>query len=312
MLRGWWTGNFNNYEVTKMKRMLILCWVIFLSFTLLLTAQETKQKKEKKYSIEISAGAGSINPQKLLHRASGTEELISQYAGFYNLDFTTTGQFDQSKLMIPFNFSLCYSLKKKLYLRAGVEYAFNNSSSGKEFQLASQEFSEYHQYAFSSKISYLMPQVGMGLHITNALDLYGSLGLGLSRFTYTEELNSEMSPGNELSTRTIYKARGTSLALLMGIKYRIKLKKIVTFVKLEYLMLKVNRFKGSKSYELGGSIGDEVQNGTFYQFEWNPYLKGWFDYWEIFETDPTGTDKQNAVEMGLNLSCIRLMVGFSF
>ncbi len=295
-----------------MKRIIILCWVIFLSFTLLLTAQEAKQKKEKKYSIEISVGAGSTNPQQILHRAHGTETLISQYADFYQLDVTTTGQFDQSKMMIPFNFSVCYSLKKKLYFRAGIEYAYNNSSSGKEFQLASQGFSEYHEYAFSSKISYLMPQVGIGLRITNAFDLYGSLGLGLSRFTYTEDLNSEMSPGNELSTRTIYKAKGTSPALLMGIKYRIKLKKIYTFLKLEYLLLKVNRFKGSKSYELGGSVEDEVQDGTFYHFEWDPYSSGRFDYWEIFETDPTGTDKQNVVEMGLNLSCIRLMIGFSF
>jgi opacity protein-like surface antigen len=295
-----------------MKRIIILCWISFLSIPLLLTAQETKQKKEKKYSIEISAGAGRINPEQLLHRASGTEELISQYANFYQLDVTTTGQFDQKKLMIPFNLSVCYTLKKKLYFKVGVEYAYNNSSSGKEFQLASQGFSEYHEYAFSSKVSYLMPQVGIGLRITNAFDLYGSLGLGLSRFTYTEDLSSEMSPGNELSTRTTYKGKGTSPALLMGIKYRIKFKKIYTFLKLEYLFLKVNRFKGSKSYELGGSIEDEVQDGTFYLFEWDPYSSGRFDYWEIFETDPTGTDKQNVMEMSLNLSCIRLMIGFSF
>lgn len=297
-----------------MKRIMILCLslIILLSFTLLLPAQEAKQKKEKKYSIEISMGIAPINPKQLFYRASGIDELVSQYADFYGLDTTFTGEFKQNKRMMPFNFSLSYSLKKKWYLRAGVEYAYSNSSSGKEYQLEWLGVTENHQYALSYKLSYLMPQVSIGIRLTNAFDLYGSVGLSFSRFTYSEDVETKLGPANEISTHAIYKAKGTAPGLIMGLKYRIKLKKIYALVKLEYLLLKVNQFKGSKSFQSGGTVGDEVQDGTFYQFEWNPYLMGWFDYWDAFETDPSPTDRQNINKMSLDLSCIRLMIGFSF
>ena len=297
-----------------MKRMMILCLglIILLSFTLLLTAQEAKQKKEKKYAIEISLGAAAINPKQLFYRADGIDELVSQYADFYGLDTTFTGEFKQNKRMIPVNFSVSYSLKKKWYLRAGVEYAFSNSSSGKEYQLDWEGVTENHEYALSYKISYLMPQVGMGIRLTNAFDLYGSVGLSFSRFTYSEDVDTRLDQVNEIATHTIYKARGTAPGFLMGLKYRVKLKKIYAHVKLEYLLLKVNRFKGSKSFQSGGAAGGDVQDGTFYQFEWNPYLMEEFDYWDAFETEPSPTDRQNIDKLGLDLSCIRLMIGFSF
>jgi hypothetical protein len=70
--------------------------------------------------------------------------------------------------------------------------------------------------------------------------------------------------------------------------------------------------KGSKSFATVGAVGEELQDATFYRYEWNPFGLGWFDYWDAFETDPVQVDKRNIQKMGLNLSSVRFMIGVSF
>jgi hypothetical protein len=292
--------------------------VLTAAFTFVLPAQDKDsgeaKKKEKKYTIEFSLGMGRINPQQLYDRSAGIDELVSQYAGHYDVAVTSTGEFKQNKLMIPINVSVTYPLKNKLYLRAGLELAFSNSSSEKEFELdwaggiqSLGDQIELQQYGLTYKVSYFMPQVGAGYRISDVFDIYGAFGLGFARFTYTEAFTVTMGSDTPQSSTTVYKASGTAPGIIFGAKYRIKLKKIHAFIKLETLLLKAGMLKGSKT-----GAGDDVSDGTFYYYDWNPYLKRNFPFWDVFETEPSTMDKSNVAGMSLNLSTIRIMLGISF
>jgi hypothetical protein len=304
-----------------MKRTATLYWVVLLlvTFSFILPAQdkdpgETK-KKERKYTIEFSMGMGRINPQQLYDRSGGIDELVSQYAGHYDVAVTSTGEFKQNKLMIPINVSASYPLKNnKFYLRAGLELAFSSSSSEKEFELdwsggiqSLEDQTELQTYGLTYKVSYFMPQVGGGYRISDSFDIYSAVGLGFTRFTYTEAFSVKMGADAQQSVTTEYKGRGTALGIIFGAKYRIKIKKINAFIKLETLLLKAGLLKGSKT-----GAGENVSDGTFYYYDWNPYLKRSFPFWDVFETEPSSMDKSSVAGMSLNLSTIRIMLGISF
>lgn len=277
-------------------------------------------KKEKKIELEFSVGAANINPESIYQRTSGTDFLIRQYAEYYQLGYSAAGTLNENKLLIPFNFSLNYYLKEKWYLKAGIDYGSNSVSSEKSYQVAWADFNETHEYNITNKISYLVPHVGMGLRFSS-FDLYGAVGLGFARFKHIEDLNYS-EPGFGYDTTYTFQVKGTAPAVIIGIKYRIKLGKktgkgINAIVKLESLLLKVNRWNGSKTTVGSESVGEsysETKEGTLYMFEWNPYGDQWFDYWDLLENIPSGADPlmRNTKELGIQLSGFRLMIGIAF
>ena len=276
--------------------------------------------KHRKYAVEVGLGIARFNPQELYDRSTGIDEMVRQYVGHYQVNITETGDFKQNKLMIPINVSLTYPLKGKWYLRGGLEYGFSNCSSSKEFTLSWLLSDETQQYDNSYKISYLMPQVGAGYHITGGLDVFASLGLGFSRFSYSEDFSTDMGlrvagEQGQYATNTLYKAHGIAPALMLGAKYQlpVKLKKnIRAFVKLEYLLFKTNSLKGSRTTTMSGIMEEDVLEGTVYYYEWDPFRKGGFNYWDMFEDKPGTLDVRNVGKLSLNLSAIRLMIGVSF
>ena len=273
-------------------------------------------EKEKKYEIEVSIGAARLNPASIYNRASGLDSLIDQYARYYQLDYTVTGKFAESKLFIPFNISGNYLLNEKLYLKAGIDYCFRKASpSEKVFQVDWGNFSENYEYILTDKISYVMPHIGLGFR-REAFDFYGVLGLGFARFTHTEELDYS-EPGYSIGTTDTFKVKGTGLGAIVGIKYSYRLNKrstghaIDAFVKVETVLLKVSTLKGSKVTTAADSEGGRVSQtmeGTLYAFEWNPYGVQRVDFWDLYEesSDP------DIEKLSLNLSGIRLMIGISF
>lgn len=311
-----------------MKRRIIsicICCILLLSFSLQLPGQEKKSKKERNHWFEISVGVGGIEPQELYYRTRGIDEMVGQYVGYYGGNTTITGKFNEHKWMIPLSVSVNFPLKKKWYLRGGIEYGMSLSASEKRFRIlwlpipgTTTGASETQEYALSNKIYYIMPQLGLGYRVSDSFDFYGSVGLGFTQFTYTEDFTVLVGSSGGQSSSGVFKARGTAPGIIVGGKYRFPLgrrgvkKKAHVFVKLEFMMLKANSLKGSKSFDPGGTVGEELQDATFYRFEWNPFGLGWFDYWDAFETDPAQTDKRNIQKMGLNLSSIRFMIGISF
>lgn len=293
-----------------------------LLMTLLITNINLLSQKEKKVEVELSVGVARVNPASIYQRSSGIDELIYQYAQHYQADYSTTGGFSESKLLIPFSFSANFHLNKKLYLKAGLDYSFSGSSSSeKSFQVAWSNFYEQYDYQLTNKISYLMPHIGIG-YGGGSFDFYGALGMGFTRFTHIEELHySESEPGYSYDSEDTFKVKGTAPGAIIGIKYSFPLEKkspgkgIRAFIKLEAVLLKVNSFNGTKTTIASDSQGERVsqtQEGTLYEFEWDPYGGQRFSYWDIYDTLPDDSTMRNFQEMGINLSGIRLMIGISF
>ena len=301
------------------------CCILLLSFSFQLPGQEKKQRKERNHWFEISVGVGRSNPQALYYRARGIDDMVGQYVDYYGGSADITGEFKENKLMIPLSVSVNFPLKKKWYLRGGIEYGMSSSISGKQFEILWQPMpgdtigaGETQEYELSYKTYYIMPRLGLGCRVSDSFDLYGSVGLGFTRFRYTEDFTVRVGALVGQSGSRVFKAGGTVPGFIVGGKYRFPLgkkgaeKKVHGFVKVEFMMLKVNSLKGSKSFDPGGTVAGELQDAVFYRYEWNPFGPGWFDYWDAFETDPAGADKRNIQKMGLNLSSIRLMIGISF
>jgi hypothetical protein len=290
--------------------------------TLLIININLFSQKEKKIELEFSVGVARVNPESIYLRSSGIDELIYQYARHYQADYSTTGEFSQGKLLLPFSFSANYRLNNKLYLKVGMDYSFSGSSSSeKSSQVTFSDFYEQYDYELTDKISYLMPHIGIG-YGNGSFDFYGALGMGFTRFTHTEDLHySESEPGYSYDSGDTFKVKGTAPGIIIGIKYRLPFfkkspgKSINPFIKLEAVLLKVNSFSGTKTTAASDSRGErfsQTQEGTLYQFQWNPFGSQRFDFWDLYDTLPDDPTMRNFQEIGINLSGIRLMIGISF
>jgi hypothetical protein len=293
-----------------------------LIMTLLIININLFSQKEKKVQWELAVGVARVNPVSIYQRSSGIDELIYQYAQHYQAQYTTTGGFSESKLLIPFSFSANYRLNKNLYLKAGLEYSFSGgNSSEKSSRVAWNDFYEQYDYQLDYKISYLMPHIGIG-YGNGSFDFYGALGMGFTRFTHTEDLHySESEPGYSYDSEEAFEVKGTAPGVIVGIKYSLPLfkkssgKGIKAFIKLEALLLKVNSFSGTKTTIASHSQGErfsQTQEGTLYEFEWAPYGSQGFAFWDVYDTPPDDPAMRNFQEMGINLSGIRIMIGISF
>jgi len=301
-------------------KVIILLTMLLLANGILFSQDTTGTvKKEKKFEIEFSIGLAKMNPESIYARSLGIDALIDQYARYYQLDQSVTGEFMENKRFIPLNVSGNFLLNDNVYLKLGLDYCFSSASSEKTYQVAWEDFNENHDYNLTDKISYLMPHLGVGLRHAS-FDFYGALGLGLVRFIHTEELNYS-EPGYGLETSDTFEVKGTAPGIIIGIKYRVKLNKktsgssVNAFVKLESVLLKVNSLKGSKVSAAADSAGErysQMLEGTLYNFGWSPYGTQRFDFWDLYETPPTDPLIQNIEKLSLNLSGIRLMIGISF
>lgn len=297
-----------------------------LSFAFQMAGEEGKEEsKEKKFAVELSAGLGMVNPADLFLRASGIEAMVAQYVAFTEADSTVTGEFKKVKMLIPMNISATYALGKKLYLRAGVEYGTGLSSSEKGFLMSwppvagsSVGGTESQYYGLNYKVTYFMPQVGVGYRVGKTFDIYGSVGFGLARFSYTEDFTVLMNSVQTVSSSLDYTAKGTAPGFILGAKYRFPLRRWESesgahgFIKVEYMMFKVNELKGTNRFGTGASVIEEFKDVTFYTFQFNPFELGSLDYWDAFLGEPGAPGMTNPKKMALNLSAIRLMIGISF
>ncbi len=309
------------------KRIIIIaiCCIFLVSITFQLDGEEKKQKKGRKFLVEFSVGLSRTNPQDLFSRATGIGQMVTQYADYTGAGMAIDGKFSENKLMIPLNLSIVYPLNKKLYIRGGIEYGFGMSSSEKGFLLNWPPQSETdlggtesQYYSLSYKTTYIMPQIGLGLRLNDSFDIYGTLGLGLTRFTYSEDFTVLVNAAQTLTTNLNYTANGTAPGIILGARYQFPIRKwgrksnSSAFVKVEYMILKAGSLTGTKAQGTGFTVDEELKDATFYTFMWNPFGLGTFDYWDASGTEPSGSDIGGVKKMSLNLSCIRLMIGISF
>lgn len=297
--------------------MIFLVLLVFLNLNLSLFPQINEQEIEKrKLEFEVSGGLSLIREHdELYSRISGNATLIDQYVQFYGLTSSSTaGEIGKIKTFIPLNLSLNYKFSRHWYLRVGFEYSSGKTSTDQGYQIGWNGIDEIHQYNYDYRLTSLMPFIGLGTRFSS-FGIYANVGFNITDFTLTQ--NFQYTEGNNwIKVNETYNTRGKTVALTLGWKYMIKLaKKLKFLVKLEYLYLKIGSFSGEKDKSgstSGGESFSESLEGTIYTYKINPYEAQSFEYWDLHPTPPNDPALQNIKELGIDLSCIRIMVGFSF
>jgi hypothetical protein len=262
----------------------------------------------KKLEFEVSGGIALIHEHdNFYNRISGTKEFIAQYAQYYDLTTALSGEtVYKIKKLIPFNLSLNYNLSKIWRLKIGFEYSSGKALTEQQHTVKWAGVTETYDYSYDYRLSYLMPYLGVEGRFSS-FGFYMNIGFNITDFSFTQALRYEEGGVLLLEEDEVYDVRGKAVAFVLGGKYMLKLgRKLKLLLKLEYLFLNINSFKGEKKVNGGTKVG------TLYTFDLNPYAVGSFEYWDLYESEPDKPEIRNIGKLGLDLSCLRLMIGFSF
>jgi len=291
-----------------MRQRFMILLSILLALNLNLFPRNSETDAVKKLEFEVSGGIALINEHdSFYHRISGTNTLIAQYAQYYLLTADVSGdEVKKLKMLMPLNLSLNYNIKKSWYIKIGFEYSSGKTFTEQQNSAKWNGTTETYYYNYDYRVSSLLPYVGMEARFSS-LGIYANVGFNITDFSFTQALRYEENGSLLLDEDEIYDTRGKAAALIVGGKYMLKLgQKVKLLLKLEYLYLKINSFKGEKKTSTG------LVEGTIYTYDANPYGIDWFPYWDLHESEPDSPSIRNVNVMGLDLSCLRLMVGFSF
>lgn len=197
----------------------------------------------------------------------------------------------------------------------GFELSSKSISSEKSYHITPNGVEEEHKYDLENKVGYLMPFIGFETRISS-FGFYANLGMNFATFSHTQNFNySENNYSQEREDK--FDVKGSGMGVIVGGKYMYKIgNKIKVLIKLEYIYSKIKSLNGDKfstgSNSSGGNFSESVLDGTLYSFEMNPYETGWINYWDMYESLPDESWIRNPVKLNLDLSSIRLMIGFSF
>lgn len=262
----------------------------------------------KKLELEVSGGIALIHGHdNFYNRISGTNELIDQYAQYYNLTSTLTGdEVQKIKSLIPLNLSLNYKFSQSLCIKIGFEYSSGKTFTQQQHLVKWNGLTETYHYDYDYRISSLMPYLGVETRFSS-FGVYTNVGFNITDFSFTQTMQYEEDGVLLLQEDETYDTRGKTIAFTLGGKYMLKIgRKLKLLLKLEYLYLNINSFKGEKKRN------NDTVEGTIYTYELNPYGTGGFEYWDLHETEPDGAGIKNVDTLGIDLSCVRIMIGFSF
>lgn len=293
-----------------MKRQSLILLVVLLVFCLnysLFSQIKKNGTAFKKLVFEVSGGIALIHKhESFYNRVTGTEALIAQYARYYKRSLSTTGDLHKLKMLIPLNLSLNYNFNKRWCLKIGFEYSSGKTFTEKQHSISWQSTEESYFYEYDYRISSLMPFVGAEARFFS-FGVYANVGYNITDFSFTQSLRYEEGGVVQLEEDEAFDTNRKAIAIILGGKYRIRLgRKVNLLLKLEYLYLNLNSFKGEKKSSSG------TAQGTIYTHEINPYDIDWVGYWDLYESKPDDPALRDVNKLGLDLSCLRLMIGFSF
>lgn len=270
--------------------------------------------KVKKIEYEFSLGLSLNFSDELYYRESAIDTLIEQYALNYGINHTASGAFSKNVMFFPVQALVNYHLKKNIFLKGGLEYGFGSNSEQNFYRLTWPGFTENQDYSLTNKMSYVMPFVGGEIRFSS-FGIYTHLGLNF--FSFNHEQISDYSDATYQSKREdSVKASGTGFGILLGGKYRIKLKKKINLLlKIELSYLSIGSLSGSRDTSITDSDGasfSESVDGTIYGYEMNPFSQEWFYNWELSASTPSESWLRNVSKLKINLYSIRILFGIVF
>lgn len=269
-----------------------------------------KDVEKKKLEVEVSGGGAFIHAHdQFYNRVSGTYSLIDQYAQHYRQSAELSGDdLHKMKILMPLNLSLNYSFSRHWFLKIGFEYSSGKAFTAQQYTIDWDGKEETYDYDYSYRLSSLMPFIGIETRFS-AFGIYAEVGYNITDFSFTQFLKYKEDDDMLLEEGDFYDTGGRAVAVILGGKYMIRCgRKAKLLLKMEYLYLKIDSFSGDKKNSSG------TTTGTLYTYEQDPYSMGWLPYWDLFESesDPGKMGFRNIKRLGLDLSCARLLIGFSF
>jgi hypothetical protein len=296
-----------------MKKESLIVFMMILTFLLqpaLFPQDSDKDLEKKKLEIEVSGGAAFIHAhEQFYNRVRGTYSLIDQYAHYYQNSASLSGDdLQQMKILMPLNLSLNYAFSRNWFLKIGFEYSSGKAFTAQQYTIDWNGKEETYDYDYSYRLSSLMPFIGVGYRFSS-FGIYTVVGYNITDFSFTQVLKYEEDGDVLLEEGDFYDTGGRSLAVILGGKYMIRCgRKAKLLLKMEYLYLKIGSFTGNKTN------GSGTTAGTLYSYEQNPYNMDWIPYWDLYgsESEPEKMGFRNIKRLGLDLSCARLLIGFSF
>lgn len=291
-----------------MRQRFTILLLILLASNLNLFPRGSDTDTAKKLRFEVSGGIALLNEHdSFYYRISGTNNLIAQYARYYLLTADISGdEVKKLKTLMPLNLSLNYNISKKWYLKIGFEYSSGKTYIEQQNSVQWNGTTETFNYKYDYLVSSLLPYIGVETRFSS-FGVYANVGFNITDFSFTQALRYEEGGSPLFDEEEIYDTKGKSVALLLGGKYKLKLgRKVKLLLKLEYLYLKINSFSGEKN------TGSGIVEGTIYTYDTNPYGIAWFPFWELYQSEPDDPSIRNVNTLGLDLSCLRIMIGFSF
>jgi len=267
----------------------------------------------KKMEYVISLGMSFVKPKNLILKNNGIDSSVSQYADSLGYDHKTEGKFKEKMMGIPISFIVNYKLSDGIYLKFGGEYETISNLSDKAYSVSWPSLTEKMDYSVKNSITNIMPFVGIEKRFSS-FGVYAIIGLNLTSFKYENIL--DLNDGSySLKKVTEIKASGTGIGFNIGAKYMIKLNKYGIIVKAEYAIRTISSFSGDKSYKATDSLGNKSgteESGSLYIYDYDPYGKGGFEWWDIHKNSPNASNIKNVKDFSLNISSIRMMIGFTF
>ncbi|MCI0471464.1 MAG: hypothetical protein L0Y73_07400, partial [Candidatus Aminicenantes bacterium] len=210
------------------------------------------------------------------------------------------------KILMPLNLSLNYSFSRHWFLKIGFEYSSGRAFTAQQYTVDWDGKEETYDYDYSYRLSSLMPFIGIESRFS-AFGIYAGVGYNITDFSFTQVLKYKEEGDALLEEGDFYDTGGRAVAAILGGKYMLRIgSKAKLLLKMEYLYLKIDSFSGDKTNSSG------TTSGTIYTYEQNPYNMGWLPYWDLYAAEPVKMGFRNIKRLGLDLSCARFLIGFSF
>jgi hypothetical protein len=276
--------------------------------------KQPPETANKKLDFEITAGLGFTDTGNLFDRAEGISTMMIQYADNYQVEPVINGEFTKNMFLVPLQAAVNYRLSPNWFLKGAVEFSFGSLSGEQTHSINWGGGNETHAHNLSTRINYLMPQVGVETRF-GSFGIYGMVGFHFMQFSDTETYR--LTDGAYTYNREdVTKASGGGFGLMLGGKYRFDLGgRIDMVVRLEAAYIGVGSLSGDRSTAAQDSDGrsfSESVSGTVYSFETDPFGHGWYSSWRLYGSAPTGDEFRSVEELSLSLYSLRLMVGIAF
>jgi hypothetical protein len=270
--------------------------------------------------VEMATGFYFLHQHSQLYlRETGIENYITQYAHELGLNSMSVKDLNPIKSLFPINARLNIEIIDQWFLTLGVENHQRQSDSTMNFQVPKPAVTEQHYFGLSYALNTFNTLIGVEKRFGD-FSAHALVGLAFCKLDHTYNYRFQEND-YEQTIESMYQLKKNNPIFIIGAKYyllnsffRSEKPNPTIFIKLDYVLLRINQFTGSKvstgTNSLGESFSEEVK-GTVYQYETSAYGNDWFSYWELFENAPSGSLIKNSTPLSLDLSGLRIFAGIS-